>query len=655
MNWLITLLFFIVFFIQSSLLGETVLEFGKYNKSYEKRLIAGYFAFFLIGYFVYLFAFVLKFNWNIYFITFSAVLGVIDLLLILINHKKIIGLTHLFESFSIKKFIKENWLLLVFVILMISFAIANNVSYLSMNYDDTYYIGKMVNFQETPLFNNEDYFTGALEQSFSVSLERFFNSYEASYAYLAFLFKIRVPFFARISMGIVNYFLVAITYKEISKYVVKEEYAQFPLLAMCSFVLPFGFIQAALKWFCIRSYDLWQFQTAIFYGGSVVRVVSLPVLFIFAFPMIKKMNIRQILVVAGLSLSFLSFSSIFITNFVFFALVIFLVKFVYSFITGCMEKNWKKIVLNIVFIALEVGVLLLTKKLSQLNIPFLYSSSFKESLDSLKEYYVYWYGYDFIIRFGFVPILVSFFLAKRENKTFILFIAILYGMVYTTYFAELLLYSSFNYFFVSLRTIASIQHLVFVLYGMIFAWVCQKLHTTLLPSIATVGYILVLLIIFIFGHNYMLQFSFLGSGIDPSGWTFSRILDVKTNMIPHYATEVGDYFNTLPYDNYVLFSPRLIKEDELEFDSRNFILSSNRIVLVSDDDHGMINEKDFLTLQNYCVGNEGELKDVLDLVDEYNIDYMIVKNKDSIDIFKENGFNVIFDSNGYSLLQTVNK
>ncbi|WRK53112.1 hypothetical protein SD457_23770 [Coprobacillaceae bacterium CR2/5/TPMF4] len=46
--------------------------------------------------------------------------------------------------------------------------------------------------------------------------------------------------------------------------------------------------------FTVRMYDGWQFQTAIFYGSSVVRVMAIPILIIFGIELVKNLLSKKL-------------------------------------------------------------------------------------------------------------------------------------------------------------------------------------------------------------------------------------------------------------------------------------------------------------------------------------------------------------------------
>ena len=86
-----------------------------------------------------------------------------------------------------------------------------------------------------------------------------------------------------------------------------------PLFRSFYFLIPAGFLQTGI-YECIRvySYDLWQFQTAAFYGGSIVRMMAVPILIIYSLPLVEKMEFKKIIYIVLMSISMISFSTIYV-------------------------------------------------------------------------------------------------------------------------------------------------------------------------------------------------------------------------------------------------------------------------------------------------------------------------------------------------------
>ena len=92
----------------------------------------------------------------------------------------------------------------------------------------------------------------------------------------------------------ITYTMFALAIKQLASFVTKRK-AQYALIPFFLFLIGHGYLMENNGSFLtIRSFDLWQFQNAIWYGGSVVRVLSVPIMCIVCIPLIEnKMTIKK--------------------------------------------------------------------------------------------------------------------------------------------------------------------------------------------------------------------------------------------------------------------------------------------------------------------------------------------------------------------------
>ena len=95
------------------------------------------------------------------------------------------------------------------------------------DYDDAYYIAKVVNSIGTPSLMNESFYTGWLTTS--VDYARMVNTYEITYGALASIFHINPVYFCKVSMVIHNYTMFALAIKQLASFVTKRK-AQYALI-----------------------------------------------------------------------------------------------------------------------------------------------------------------------------------------------------------------------------------------------------------------------------------------------------------------------------------------------------------------------------------------------------------------------------------------
>lgn len=84
------------------------------------------------------------------------------------------------------------------VIIFTLLSIFNLLSYYRMNYDDSYYIGKIVNQVGSNALLSENYYNGNLSNVIDGGITRILNTFEISYGFFANLFNIDIPFFVEL-------------------------------------------------------------------------------------------------------------------------------------------------------------------------------------------------------------------------------------------------------------------------------------------------------------------------------------------------------------------------------------------------------------------------------------------------------------------------
>lgn len=654
MNWLLTLVFYLVLFPHYYLLGNTCLEIFHYEKNVRKSILAGFvttfFITFIIGFPCQLF----YLSWKFYFILQLIVFVLIDGVLIYRNRWK-----PFINRKTIRNFVRDNWVLILFVVIFMTLAIASQLPYYDLNYDDTYYIGKVMNHVGTPHLMNEDYFNGSLVQASGFDPIRMINTYELSYAFLGTIFHIDLAFLCRISMAMHNYILFAIVYKEIGSYFVSEKYAQYTILPFFYFMLPHGYLQQGMPFGLLRihSYDLWQFQTAAFYGGSVVRMMSIPILFIFALPLVKKMNVKQLIFMMICSISMLSFSTIFMQVVVLFFVAILLVKFIYHLYEAIQNKSTRGILVYACCVLAMVLFLLATKVLGHSS--FVQTEAYLKNVENYKGFQAAWFDIDTLLLRGWIILIVAFLLQKEKKaRAFVLVTAILYLFVFKCFFIALLMLTTFGYFFVALRTVASIQYILLFLVGVCFVRLYEMIFHKKAwgMKLVSVGVCICLSVFFVGKQTTFLNYTFLASGVSSAGWNFKRVLDVNTKMVPDIFVEVGDYFNTLPYGNYKMYTcNQFVTDGGYTTYDGGFEMTTNRLHIANHNGFKKLDENDIATLDKFCKDGSVSTGDVLAILNKENIEYILVFNKQAASDLESDGNKLLIKNeqnlNPYYLLR----
>lgn len=649
MNWLLTLIFYFYLFIQYYLFGTFCVSFSNYRSTLSSKLIFGFFSTYFLLFLVGFPCQILGTSWIIYFILATSTLLLVDIIIFLYlktNHRFEIGNLKLKKD-KLIDILKCNWVCILFILMFSFYSISNNLPLYQQNYDDYYYIGKIVNLIGTNQLLNEDYYNGALVANNTPDITRVINTFELSYGYFLTVFHIKATFFCRITMMMHNYFFFTLIYRSLAELFLKNKYlSQYAIVPFFLFLIPLGYLQNGfpIESLRIASYDLWQFQTASFYGGSVVRMLSLPTLALFSFPLIKKIELKKVILLGMLCLSFLSFSTIFVQIFILFLVAILISKFTFMVFVSIREKNKKFTLLYSICLITIIILLFLTRLLD--HIPVINNVSFRECIEGFQPYISVWYQNDFLIKYGFVPCIILLFIVKNAHlRSFFLSFVVLYLMFRTMYFLELYAVSSFNFFFVINRTIASVQYIVMLNIGIVIALIYKKLfHNRWLVSLLTFVFSLSLLYFFQTHIDYFIDFSYLGSGISKAGWNFSRILDFDNTMSLEIFSDIGSYFNNLDYGNYRLYAPQSFIYNGNETFSAGLITESNRIQIHIGGGFEELTSDDNAILNDFALGTESDVSVVLDALNRCDIDYILLFDENNTQLLLQNQGTLVFDS-----------
>lgn len=656
MNWIFSSLFLVFIFIQYTLLGEFLLTYFGYEKTVGKRVIAGFLFTFFLSFLVGFPCQLLHVSWNIYYWIQLLVYIIIDCYAVISQKDKIHSFIDNIKSKPLSttcfNFMKSNWICVLFVVLFTVFSMANQLPIYQMNYDDFYYIGKVVNLIGTPNLLNEDYFSGALVSLDSVSVIRVVNTFELTYAFFTYTFHVDATFFCRCTMVINNYILFVIVYKTLTGYLVPKKYTQFSLVPFFIFLIPHGYLQNAFLGDIIptiQSYDLWQFQTAAFYGGSIVRMNAIPILLLFSLPLFKKIEFKKIIFLACISISFISFSTIY-------SQIIIVYLIVYGFILSSFKcfKYFKNKAYFLSFISALCGIciiliLILSRKIEM--IPIINSIDLSSTIDEFRNYDAIWYRHDLIYiifpYFGVIGLLVA---DNWEKRYFYCFAFGMYFILSSGMFYNLLAISSFNYSFVICRTVASSQYLCLLIFGVTIINLYNKLlKTMVIPNLISTVFIASIVVFFLIHRVEFLNYSYLGSGISSAGWSFSEILNFNNTMTASIFEDVGNYFNSLSYGNYKLYAPGAFEFDNNTTYEIGFIMSSNRIQVAERGGFENITGDELQKLNDFSLGiTTDDANQIYDILIDNQVDYIMLTNENSENELKNLGAECVLEINNVS-------
>ncbi|MDD7281957.1 DUF6077 domain-containing protein [Floccifex sp.] len=633
MNWILTFIFYFFLFFQYALSGEFILSLFGYEKTSGKRIIAGFLCTFFITFLVGFPCQLFFTSFNTYFIIQILVFIIFDMILIIHYRNRISRFFEYkeYKTINYKEILKNNWVCILLVVLFTTFSMSSQLSIYQLNYDDIYYVTKINNLKNAAHLMDTDFFNGRLLDSLNFDLVRTINTYELSYAFLSTISHIETIFFCRVTMVIHNYVLFTLVIKEFASFLVNKNHQQYALLIFFLFLIPCGYLQEGLPLpLHVYSYDLWQFQTAMFYGGSVVRMMALPILYIFSEPLVKKMEFKKIIWLGLLSIVMMSFSTIYIQLLILFFIVILVIKLLTIIISNIKESKLKT---SAAMLAIILIVLLMfaTKYLDHFS--FIKTDSFVSNFNSFMQFELNWYSRDLILKLGIVIILLGFIFSKQWNKKRLYLLCIgLYLLIYNAFFSEFLLVTSVGYFFVILRSISSIQYLVLILCCCSVIQLFERFNIkNIIYNLISVLYIGCILVFFTLNQNVFTQYDFLASGISGDGWDFSRVVDFDTPMTATIFDEVGSYFDTLPEESYKLFCPEAIVTDGIDSYNYGFVMSSDKIQIHNRNGFDVLNDQELTYLTDFSLYGQGDVNAVKELCSKEGISYILVFNSQAKD------------------------
>lgn len=644
MNWILTMFFYLVIFNFYYILGDSVLTLLKYKeKKAYKSFLFGFIMLFFVGFIIGGICQLLQTSWILYAVLMSlAYLSIIGVIIYFRRNWLIETVLNLKKDWKMMliQHLKSFWFVYVSVILFSLLSMTNQLPYLQQNYDDTYYIGKIVNSVFINKLNTENWFNGNLSLNQGFDLVRILNTYELSYGYFGTVFGIDLSFFCRGTMVIHNYILMFFTYVFMVREFFKKNYAQFVILPFSLFLVSHGYLmEHGLPLFgAIRSYDGWQLQTAMFYGGSVCRTICIPLLIIFMRPLFEKITFKSLLIIFIISCTMVSFSTIAIQQIILVALVAIIIKLCFLFKSG---SNSIRIAILLTFLGI-IGIYLLSRNIDVRFYPSL--DDFNKARQEAYAFYLYYAKSDSLMKYGILSVVLSMFLIRKKEFIVIASITlILWWIFYSNQFTALLNLTAFKYFFVSLRTMASVQYLILFFMGCLFVFLLNKLNV----SVIIVGIIALFCQSTVGGYIYqhydlIKNIDFLGSGMTVYGYSLDNLTE-NDKLMPQLYVDIGNYFNQLPYGNYRLLCETNMIYNESLFYSVGFVFSSNRIETCYDGGCDGITNEEYSALSNFNAVSDN-VDDIETLVAKRKIDYILITNENSVEILKDKGYEVVLTS-----------
>lgn len=626
MNWILTILFIAEFSMQNLLLGSCALQiFGFRKPSLSLKWIAGYLSFYSLLFIPGEISYFFRVPWIVYFLlTLAFVLGA-DLFawkMLFRNRswKSVLNQTADSLKRNLPSLLKNNWIGLLFVFVFTWFSMSNQQAFLFMNYDDPYYVGKVVHLIDSDRIYMLNYFSGAYDPGSNSEIFRMISIYELAYAWLAAFFRISPAFFVRVSMAVCNYFLFYLCIRSLARLFVSDELAQYSIAAFFILLLPSSqFVRNLGEDQSVYIYDCWQFTNAAYYGGSVVRMSGLPILYLSARGLFERFEWKKVFWIVWISIGLVSFSSIYITYCLYFATAFLLIRAGCHIVDMIRKRMDVPAVLGIFLLFFTAAIVLKAKY--RLEGP----QAMNEFSASVVDFWNVFYSKDpvlFLIQV--LPAIGLLFSLRNPARSFFLTSLVLGFLVLPMNGGYLDWIYSFGYEFVYLRMLTAMQMAALFEFGLLILMGLNLLHKKAAQSagaLLSAAVLVYTLFLFFTNYSWYLQPEniFAGSGTSEEGWDFSRLFSFSEDMVPDPVNRIGDYLDSQPYDQYLMALPDTIHEDNLIIDQKSALIASNRAAVVLTTGTGLLMPEDEQVLYDYVNNGNGDLETVTEILEKYDI------------------------------------
>ena len=656
MNYIKTIIFLVIAILYNYIIGGACAKaLKKEHSCFNHKVVFGALSLFFLGFVVGLPAHWLAISWKLYFIIFSIVLLAVLIFSIYFTRD---DLKSTFQSFkkhpgkALWLHLKKHWFIYLLVLVFTILSVTNTQPYLWCNYHDDYYIAKVVNLQGAPHLLDEQYILGLKLNSNSLfgyakqQGYRAFNTYELTYAYLGSLFTIDLTFFCRFSMAIYMYLMCFYIYRLFTGIFIKNEnLTQYAVALFTLLMIPAGYA-ASLK-FPIRMFENWRIQTAIYYGGSFVRVMGLPLIILSCKSLLKNINKISLIEFIGVIIVLFSFQITALTYLLFILPILLFVKIIWA--VDDRKIGRKKWVTMIILISIFIIILLLSDKI--IGLFSINSGMYQNLYNSYMPYYNDIFIVDIFALTGFIPIVLMLYIDRHnENRAFIHLIILFMYLVFrinksTTYLAIITNYQ----FYGILRIITSV--LIFV----VFYWglfICSiliyvKFNKVIIPILSGALVVCTFTDIYL-NQDKISKYTKDAESATPLGYSL-KTLTANDKMLPDMIANVGNYFNKKPYGNYRLLSEGKIPYKNTYIDNESFLLASNRIELWFASTDGQTNI-DYTNILKYLEGKE-TYKQVENIFKYAKFKYVFTtRSKCKDDLLKHNFKVVLIDRKNHSWL-----
>lgn len=303
-EYIINVLFWLLFTLMLYGFGRALCKKERSNSFY---LVTGYLAYSLIVAVGGLVVQLSNVSWNIFAGYMILVWGLMAGMLIV--RRKVFQTTS--YRVVIFNYIKDNWILFIVCLFLCGMLFFYyNAFWYGNHLDDGYYVTKVATMPYNLTNFRTNYSVGVQQPGIDSYI---FNTWELEASFYVKILHVKATLFLRLFQSAFNYFLFLNCLKLFAEQVFKKIFCELKCgqaQLVTVIALLFGGFYIYLmdtNLFFVR--DMFQFNSAMYYGGSMVKVLALLLLLMF-FIEIDELNIRVILIIAGISIVLISKSSI---------------------------------------------------------------------------------------------------------------------------------------------------------------------------------------------------------------------------------------------------------------------------------------------------------------------------------------------------------
>lgn len=676
MNYLLSILFLVIILFFYYIIGNYVIRKNENNtNSFAKKLLCGFIITFFLGFIVGFPCQLFSTSWYLFAIIYSIILLSVFAFCIVKTRTRLLATLKIIRQkplWFFRDHLKEYWFIYLMTIVFTLFSMMNLQPYTLSNYNDDYYIVKVVHLSKSAHLLGENYFYG---NSISTNLKlgvklfqnyRIYNTFELVYSYFGTIFHIDLAFFCRCTMTFHNYLFVFFSYQLLSGLFFDRKTSQYSLAVFTIFLIPAGYLAKAKPFPNIRMFETWRIQTGMYLGGSITRLMSLPLFLCLLNKFTKKWDRFSIIEVLVVTVFLISFQTTGISY-----LLLIIPVFIVSKVIACVitkKKVTQKplillIIMSIIVVLYAVSDGLLNDLIinNSLIQNFLSNIGLKTKLiksieENYQAYYLNIMYYDVVAKYGFIPLTFLMFIVKDKYQKItllsILMIYLIFKVNKSNVFLSLI---SFDFYCTARMLTACLMVTLLVTGIFIIALLKQfniKQHTlVLITSSVFIGMISYINI----NKKEILKYAEPGDAVIRQGYSY-KTLTANDKMLAPMFVEVAQYINSLPQKKYAIYSPKSIQYKGMKYSDQNLIMASSKIkhlyYLVNKNTFESIASNDAQYVLDAYLKNQCSVEYTLPFISKAKLHYLFITNKQKKDELCKNGFTVKAgnDEKGYYLL-----